>query len=413
MISVEEALGRVLRYVSVLEAEEKPLLECLGQVLDEAVYSAVDVPPHDNSAMDGYAVQAESIAGAAPSAPVYLDVVAEVRAGTVAERGVGPGEAIRIMTGAPMPAGADTVVPFEDTDEVGGGHHPGRIGIMRQAAIGDNVRMAGEDIARGQLVLERGTCLRPQEIGVMASLGRAQAQVVRRPVVAILATGDEVVEVGQPLAPGKIYNSNSYSIAAQVLRYGGIPRVLGIARDEVAEIEARLSEALSADMLITSGGVSAGDYDLVKEVLASRGEVSFHTVRMKPGKPLAFGVIRGGGRAVPHLGLPGNPVSSMITFEFFARPAILTMMGRRAVEKPMVKAVLEGSVRNSDGRRVFARAQVRREGDRYVARLTGPQGSGVLTSMAHANGLAIVPEEWPSAGDGDIVDVIMLDWSQE
>lgn len=410
MISVEEALDRVLVYVNVLGADEKPLLECLGQVLDEDIYSPLSVPPLDNSAMDGYAVKADDAAGAGPSSPVTLDVVGEARAGAVPSREVDTGTAIRIMTGAPLPRGADSVVQFEHTDEEQQDEHPPRrIGILQPVTRGQNVRRAGEDIGSGKLVLAKGTVLRPAEIGVLASLGKERVRVIRRPVVAILATGDELVELGHPLAEGKIYNSNSYGTAALVMRCGGIPRVLGIATDDAADIEAKIDQALSSDMLLTSGGVSMGDYDFVKEVLAEQGEISFWTVRMKPGKPLAFGNIKG----IPHLGLPGNPVSVMITFELFARPAILRMMGKKKLSKPTIEATLEGSVKNTDGRRIFARAAVRRDGERYLARITGPQGSGILTSMSQANGLVIVPEDAEGAKDGDTVKVMMLDWSEE
>ncbi len=410
MISVEEALDRVLSYVRTLDGEEKPIMDCLGQVLDEDVYSPFNVPPLDNSAMDGYAVRAADTAGATQSSLVYLDVIGEVRAGAIAQREVVSGTAYRIMTGAPLPPGADSIVRFEDTNEhMQSGQHLARIGVFCQVPPGHDVRRAGEDIARGQLVLSRGTTIRPQEVGVLASLGKAKARVIRRPVVAVLATGDELVEVEQPLPEGKIYNSNSFSIAAQVLRYGGIPKSLGVTPDRIDSIVAKVKEALDADMLITSGGVSLGDYDLVKDVLAEQGEISFWTVRMKPGKPLAFGAIQG----VPHLGLPGNPVSSMVTFELFARPAILKMMGKTNLSKPWVWAVLEDSAENTDGRRVFARAMVRKEDDRYLARLTGPQGSGILTSLTRANGLAIVPEDVERLNAGDAVRVLMLDWSEE
>lgn len=410
MISVEEALGKVLSYVNILGAEEKPILECLGQVLDEDIRSPVNVPPLDNSAMDGYAVKAEDAAGASQSSPITLDVIGEVRAGALPHKEVATGTAIRIMTGAPLPQGADSVVQFEHTDEEQRSDSTlEHIGILQPVTKGQNVRRAGEDIARGDQVLTKGTVLRPAETGVLASLGRERIKVVRRPVVAILATGDELVELGQPLPEGKIYNSNSYSAAALVLRYGGIPRVIGIASDNAGDIESKIREALSSDMLLTSGGVSMGDYDLVKEVLAEQGDISFWKVRMKPGKPLAFGTIKG----IPHLGLPGNPVSVMITFELFARPAILKMMGKKNLSKPIVEATLEGSIKNTDGRRIFARAAVRREGERYLSRITGPQGSGILTSMSQANGLVVVPEDADSLSDGDTVNVMMLDWSEE
>ncbi len=410
MISVEEALEKVLSCVSVLDGEEKPILHCLGQVLNEDVYSSIDIPPRDNSAMDGYAVRAEDVVGATPSSPVFLDVIGEVKAGDIPKEEVGALSALRIMTGAPIPRGADSVVQFEDTDEALRRERPPfQIGILHQVTKGQNVRRAGEDIARGQLVLKRGAVLRPAEIGVIASLGKETTWVIRRPVVAIIATGDELAALGQPLPEGKIYNSNSFSVAAQVLRYGGIPQVLGIARDRVKDIKDKIKEALSADLLLTSGGVSMGNYDLVKDVLAKQGEVSFWTVRMKPGKPLAFGMIKG----VPHLGLPGNPVSSMITFELFARPAILKMMGKKNLSKPTIEATLEGHIKNTDGRRIFARAIVSREGDRYLARIAGPQGSGILTSMSRANGLVIVPEDVEAVEEGETVEVLMLDWSEE
>ncbi|MFW6125584.1 MAG: gephyrin-like molybdotransferase Glp [Chloroflexota bacterium] len=410
MISVEEALDRVLSYVHRLEGEEKPIPDCLGQVLDEDVVSPINVPPRTNSAMDGYAVRAEDTAGASESSPVYLRITGEVRAGSVAERQVLSGEACRIMTGAPLPPGADAIVRFEDTDEHLSSRQPAsRIGVFRSVPPGHDVRYAGEDIAKGQVVLQRGTMLRPPEIGVLASVGKARARVVRRPVVAVLTTGNELVDVDQPLPEGKIYSSNTYSLAAQVLRYGGIPRNLGIAADRVDSIVDKVRQSVHADLLITSGGVSLGDYDLVKEVLAEQGEISFWTVRMRPGKPLAFGTIQG----VPHLGLPGNPVSVMVTFELFARPAILKMMGKTKLAKPSIQAVLDSSITNTDGRRVFVRAIVRKEGDRYYATPTGPQGSGILTSMSRANGLAVIPEHVQDMNEGDTIQVLMLDWNEE
>lgn len=410
MISVEDALSKVLSFVEPLESQVKPILECLGQVLDEDIHSSIDVPPRDNSAMDGYAVRADDISEASSSSPVQLDVIGEVRAGEIAEGEVKPNTAIRIMTGAPLPKGADTVVEFERTDESERHESPiEQIGVLCQMTRGKNVRRAGEDIQRGQLVLQRGTLLRPAEIGVLASLGTDSVRVIRRPTVAILATGDELVDLGQPLPEGKIYNSNTYSIAALASRYGGIPSIIGIAGDNADAIERGVEQALSADLLITSGGVSMGDYDLVKDILAQQGEVSFWTVRMKPGKPLAFGIIQG----VPHLGLPGNPVSAMITFELFARPAILKMMGRRNLGKPCVEATLEDPITNTDGRRIYARALVRKEGDRYLAKVVGPQGSGILTSMSRANGLVIAPEDVEAVKAGETVKVLMLDWSQE
>lgn len=420
MISVEEAFEKILSHVEVLEPERKPILNCLGQVLAEDVYSTIDIPPLDNSAMDGYALRAKDTRGAGESSPRYVVVVGEVAAGSMPTKKVSPGTAIRIMTGAPLPEGADAVVRFEDTDEVNRKSSRGdlsQIGILCQAKKGLNVRGRGEDIARGDLILKKGKVLRPQEIGVLASLGRSTALVIRRPIVAILATGDELIGVDQPLAPGKIHDSNNYTIAAEVSRYGGIPKILGIGRDSVQSLIEKIDEGLDADMLITSGGVSKGDYDIVKDVLAEHGEVGFWTVCMKPGKPLAFGImkkveaVRKG--SVPHLGLPGNPVSSMITFEQFARPAILKMMGKKILAKPAIRAIIEDDIVDTDGRRLFARVIVTRRGGQYRASPTGPQGSGILTSMARANGLAVIPENSKGVKAGDMVEVQMLDWGEE
>ena len=417
MISVEEALEKVLGYAHVLEPENKPLTESLGQVLAEDVYSDFDIPPLDNSSMDGYAVQAESTEGASKSSPRLVKILGEVAAGYLSKEKVGPGTAVRIMTGAPIPDGADAVVQFEDTDEEkrkASAEPLAEIGIMRQVDAGLYIRRAGEDIAKGSLVLKAGMVLRPQEIGVLASLGRAKVSVIRRPLVAILATGDELVELGEPLPSGRIYNSNTYSLAAQVSRYGGIPKVLGIARDNVRDLEAKINLGQDADLFITSAGVSTGEYDMVKKVLASKGEISFLTVNMKPGKPVAFGVLKLGGRTIPHLGLPGNPVSSMVTFEQFARPAILKMQGKINFTKPTIQAVSGDRVENEDGRRAFIRGRVSQRQGRYFASVASPQGSGILTSMAQADGLMIIPENMPQVvEEGDTVAVQMLDWIQD
>jgi len=417
MLSVEEAQERILGMFQALESERKPLLDALGQVLAEDVVSTLDIPPLTNSAMDGYAVRYEDIEGATYDAPRELRVVGYLAAGQLPQQEVIYWTAVRIMTGAPIPPGADTVVPFEETDEFemkGLGIGPmeiTEIKVMVDIPRGSNLRPAGQDIQRGQMVLRKGMLLRPSEIGVLASLGRDTVEVVRRPVVAVIATGDELMEPGEPVSAGKIYNSNSYSVAAAVLRYGGIPKVVGIAEDNLESMNSKLEDGLTADMLLTSAGVSRGDYDIVKDVLASRGEIDFWSVRMRPAKPLAFGVFPGpSGKNVPHIGLPGNPVSALVAFEEMVRPAILKMLGRVDLEKPTVRAVLEDDIVNSDERRVYARAIVTHRDGCYYARLTGDQGSGILTSMALANGLAICPEDVPVMKAGEEVDVQMLDW---
>jgi molybdopterin molybdotransferase len=317
------------------------------------------------------------------------------------------------MTGAFIPDGADVVVPFEDTDETDrkeASISKNEIGIRVALAAGYNIRRRGEDIFKGETVLEKGKLLKPADIGVLASLGESTALVIRRPIIGILSTGDEVIEINRPLPPGKIYNSNSYSLAAQVLQCGGIPKLLGVAPDDVERLTAAIRDGLECDILVTSGGVSLGDYDVVKQVLAAEGNVAFWTVRMKPGKPLAFGVFkRSDGKEIPHLGLPGNPVSSMITFEVFARPAIYKMMGRNSLDKPNITAILEDTISNNDGRRIFARVTVDKKNGNYYARATGPQGSGILTSMSKADGLAIIPENAGEVKSGTPVEVIMLD----
>ena len=418
MISVEQALEKILERIEVLDTEESPVLSCLGQVLAEDIFSEINIPPLDNSAMDGYAVRAADTRGASPKSPRILRVIDTIMAGSISQAKVEAGTAVRIMTGAPIPKGADAVVKFEDTDQSGRGADASEVGILAEVTPGLDIRRAGEDIANGAMVLDKGTVIRPAEVGALASLGRSLIKVIRRPVVAILATGDEIVDVTQPLPEGKIYNSNSYSLAALVMRYGGIPRVLGIASDVESSLVSKLQLGRDADMLVTSGGVSLGDYDIVRDVLAKEGEVVFWRVRQKPGKPLAFGMIRalGGGdgiRKIPLFGLAGNPVSAMLNFELFARPAMLKMMGRKKLAKPMIEATIEEPIENTDGRRIFARAIVQKRDGRYFARLTGPQGSGILTSMTLANGLVIVPEDKPGVEEGDSVQVIMLDWGEE
>lgn len=419
MLSVEEALERILGHCHVLGAQTQALLESLGQVLAEDVTAPFDIPSLANSAMDGYALRSEDVAGASANSPVILPVTDTVAAGHLPGRSVSTGTAIRIMTGAPIPEGANAVVPFEDTDELdrrAADRGISEIGIKIAAARGDHIRPAGGDVRSGDIVLARGRVLRPGEIGLIASLGRASASVIRRPRIAIIATGDELLQPGEPNQPGFLYNSNSYSVAAQVLRYGGIPDVRPIARDTIEALNAAIDQAVvEADMVVTTAGVSKGDYDVVKDVLAQRGSIALWSVRMRPAKPLAFGTLRAsGGRALPHLGLPGNPVSAMVAFEQFGRPAIRVMMGKTALPKPTVNAILDDPIENYDGRRVYARVVVYRDSDgRLRAKSTGSQSSNVLTSMATANGLAICPHDLARKEAGEIATVQMLDWPDD
>ena len=422
MISVDEALSRILSYVDVLPAEDAPLVEALGQVLDEDITAGFNIPPLDNTAMDGYAVRAADTAGAGPDSPAELRVIGEVAAGYEFAGTVEPGTAVRIMTGAPIPAGGDAVVPFEETDEPfdrapeRSQKLEGTVKVYKAARPGANIRRSGEDLKTGDPVVRRGTVLRPSEIGVIASVGRGTARVIRRPVVAVLSTGDELLEPGQERTGARIYDSNAHSVASLVRRYGGIPRMLGIAKDTVDALTAKIHEGLDAHMLITSAGVSRGDYDVVKDVLAREGEIDFWTVAMKPGKPLAFGCFYPdgeGGRRVPHVGLPGNPVSSMVAFELFGRPALMKMMGKQDWRRPRLRAIAEDEIRNANDPRIFfARCIVSERGGKHYARLTGEQGSGMLTSMMRANALTVIPADVDVVQPGDEIEVIMLDWSR-
>jgi molybdopterin molybdotransferase len=385
MVGVDEAREAILAAFAPLPAITLPILDALGMVLAEEVVAGVAIPPFPNSAMDGFAVRAIDTIGASFETPIRLRVIGEAPAGYESRACVGPSTAVRIMTGAPVPEGADAVVRFEETDEVErpgehNGHVADAVGIRRAAKPGDNVRPANEDVAAGDIVLRGGAHLRPAEIGMLAALGRTHVLVHRRPRVAILATGDEVVDPGDPLGPGQIRNSNSSTVAALVRRCGGEPVLLGVARDTTAALRAKLREAQRADVVITTGGVSTGDYDLVKHVLRMEGAVALWQVRIKPGKPLAFGRIGG----VPLLGLPGNPVAA---------------------------ARLLDRVENRGGRRHFVRVRV--EPDElggYTARVVGAQGAGVLTSLVLGNALLVVPEDVSVAEPGMVLPAQMLDW---
>lgn len=416
MISVEEARAYILKHFTPLESERVDLLDALDRVLAEDIVSPINVPPHNNSAMDGYAVRAADIVGASQTNPMRLRVVADLGAGYVPDVAVERGTAIRIMTGAVLPFGADTIVRFEDTSEAVGEKASGKgsefVEILNAAERGTSVRLAGEDIRKDHTILEKGALLRPSEIGLLASVGAHQVAVHRRPRVAILATGDELVEIDQPLTPGKIRNSNEYSNAAAVLKAGGIPIRLGIARDNVEDLTRKIREGIDAgaDLFITSAGVSVGDYDIVKDVLNTEGEMHFWQVNMKPGKPLAFGIVG----KTPLLGLPGNPVSAIVSFETFARPAILTMLGKTGFVRPYVDAILQDRAENNAGRRNFIRVMVSRNGGgEYTATTTGEQGSGILTSVTRANGLLEMPPDALQYSPGARVRVTMLDYPEE
>jgi molybdopterin molybdotransferase len=405
MISVEDALKLILSTTPILGMEKVDIITALGRVIGENIYSPSDIPPFDNSAMDGYAVKSEDTKGASIDHPAVLMVIEDLPAGYVAKGKIKKGEAIRIMTGAPLPQGADSVVMVEETEASGD-----KVKIFNEAEINQHIRKAGEDVKKGELVIPQGTVLRPAAIGMLASLKRSFVSVYQRPLISILCTGDELVDVDGELKAGQIVSSNSYTLASQVNECGGIPLLLGIARDRKDELEQKFREGLRADVIISSAGVSVGDYDLVKGVLQDLGmEMKFWKVAMRPGQPLAFGTI--GGK--PTFGLPGNPVSSMVSFEQFVRPYLLKMQGHTRIFRPVIEAIWqEGFVKKTE-RKYLVRCMVSKKEGAYIASSTGEQGSGILKSMVLANGLAIFPEEKEVIKAGEKVKVQLLDREAE
>jgi len=400
-IPVDEALTRILERFRPLEPEERDLIDALGQVLADDVRAPNDVPPFTNSAMDGFAVRSGDVAEASAARPVRLPVAGDVPAGAAADP-LARGSAARIMTGAPLPDGADAVVRFEDTD---GGADV--VAIHRAVTSQENVRLAGEDVRAGEVVLAAGTVIRPAEVGVLATAGRRQVRVVRRPRVAVLSTGDEVVEIEEGPGPGKIRDANRYSISAAVRAAGGVPVPLGIVRDTADQLRSALRRAAQEDVIVTSGGVSVGDYDFVKVVMRELGQMNFWSVSMRPGKPLAFGEVLG----TPIFGLPGNPVSALLTFELFARPAILKMQGRSRLHRPRATARLVEDVPKPSHLRFFGRAIY--DPATGTVRTTGPQGSGILRSMALANCLLDLPIGPDRVEAGSEVTILLTDQAED
>lgn len=393
MLSVEDAQQHVLDAVTVLEAETVPLREAHGRVLREDAVAPFDTPEADNSAMDGYAVRAEDVA----TVPVALRVIGVVPAGTVAKERVEAGTAMRIMTGALVPDGADTVVHVEITD---GGTEV--VNVLESLPRGANLRARGEDMRAGATVLIAGTPIRAAEVGVLASVQKSSVRVGRRPTVAILSTGDELVDVDEPRAPGKVVNSNQYAMEALVAEAGAIPRVLGIVRDTREATIAALEQALESDFVITTGGVSVGAFDFVKDALTALGaETKFWRVAMKPGKPVILSTLRD--RVI--FGLPGNPVSCMVSFHLFVLPALRKAMGQeRGLFHGAIEVRLAAPLKAAPDRRTYFRVRIDAE---RVASPMRAQGSGVLTSMVAANGLAIVEPNAPAAA-GEVVRALLI-----
>lgn len=394
MISIEEAQQTILGFITPLETEKVSLFHGLNRVTPEDHVAPWDIPPADNSAMDGYAFSHAAVSGD------RLRVSGFLPAGEVRTIPVPPGEAVKIMTGAPLPPDCDTVVPIEEVEEDGDW-----IRLPTPPKARTHVRKRGEDICRGSVVIPDGTLLRPQEIGMLSAMGTTSLAVFRRARVAILSTGDELLEPGSTPAPGKIINSNSYTLAAQVLDAGGDPLLLGIAADTLDATCEKIRAGLNADLLVITGGVSVGDRDFVKVAIeALGGKVTFWKVNMKPGKPLAFAMLQG----KPVFALPGNPVAAMVSFELFVRPSILKAMGHRRIFRPMVKAMVQEPVSNKGKRPHLVRGIVSVDNNRYHVSTTGNQSSGRLSSLLQGNGLIHLAPEADCAA-GDEVEVFLLD----
>ena len=400
-IKVDEARKIILEKIDVQGTEKVPISEALDRILSEDIVARRNNPPMDNSAMDGYALIANDIQSATPETPVTLDIIEDLAAGYSPEMVVKPGQAVRIMTGAPIPEGADAVIMQEDTERDGD-----RVQVKDKAEIRENIRDAGEDVCEGETVIKKGADILPAHIGMMAVVGRSSVLVGRRPSVAILSTGDEIMDLDDPLSGPCIYNSNGYMLAAQIKSAGGIPSYLGIARDNEEDLMEKFKWALQCDMVVSSGGVSVGDYDLVKTSLKKMGqEMLFWKVAMKPGKPLAFGQIG----EVPVFGLPGNPVSSFVSFEQFARPSIRKMMGATELTHKTVQARLTRTLHKKAGRLHFLSAVVQWENGSCTVTPAQEQGSGILKSTVKANGLLIFPLESTEITKGEQVTVQMLE----
>ena len=409
-----EAARRILAEVRPQPELRIPLDDALGLVLAEAIVSPLDIPPWTNSAMDGYAARAEDVRGASPAAPKRLRIVEVLPAGAFPTRTIGAGECARIFTGAPLPEGADSVIRQEDAGSLApwlpGSPAPQWVEILNDRDSGVNIRRAGEDIRKGALVLEPGTELGPAELGVLASLAVAHPVVYRRPRVGILGSGDEIVDLDQPeeiLSGRKVASSNTHTLLALVRRAGGQPVNLGLAADTRESVREHLQRAAGCDLLVTTAGISVGEHDYLRDVLGGLGaELRFWKLRMRPGAPVGFGLLQG----IPWIGLPGNPVSTMVTFELFVRPAIRRMLGHPLPFRRTVPVRLAEPVRLGPRLQHFLRALVteRPDAQGFEARLTGPQGSGILTSMVKANALLIIPEGQHETPVGALASALLL-----
>ena len=401
--SVDEHLGRILDSITPLSPYDQPLLEAVGLPLCEDVRSPIALPRFENSAMDGYAVRHEDVAEARDSRPVHLPVVGESAAGQSAPYGMPPGTAMRIMTGAPVPSGADSVVPVEWSDA-----GLGTVRIFRPPTPGQHVRRAGEDVAEGDLLLQEGTVIGPREVGLLAGVGRSQVSARPRPRVVVVSTGNELRNPGDPLGFDSIYDANSYLLAAAVRAAGATPYRVGVVGDDPATFSDALSDQLvRADVVVTTGGVSKGAYDVVKDVLSRLGTVEFCEVAMQPGKPQGFG--RVGEDRTPIITLPGNPVSAYVSFEVFCVPALRKLVGRQPYRRPLAHATLTEDVRSIPGRAQYLRGRLDVDDAGAVVTPVGGAGSHLLGGLAHSNALVVLAEDTTDVTAGETVSVLALD----
>ncbi len=405
MIRADEGRSIIIGSITPVSIETSTLDNCLGRVLAADISAPRDLPPFDNSSMDGFAVRTADLKSALPNAPVQLKLAGELPAGTWSTETLRPGFAIRVMTGAPIPEGADAVAEQELTAA-----ENGSVRVLSTIAPGRNIRKKGESLLAGALALRKGVRLSPASVGSLAAMGIKQVSVYRRPVAALLCTGNEVVGLDRTPGPGQIWNSNSFALRGAIENRGVSVVDMGIVADEKEQLAARLREALTYDSVITSGGVSVGKYDLVLDVLRSLGvEIKFWKLNIKPGMPMAFGVASAEGRTIPVFALPGNPVSTLVTFDQFVRPGLEKLSGVGSPEPRLrIKAVLEDPVHKKDGKRHFIRGIARNAADGIVVTTTGTQSSGVLMSLVKANCLIILPEESGSLNKGDVVEIELL-----
>lgn len=400
---VPDLVDRILATVSPLQAFPQPLMEALGLALAEDVVAPMSLPSFDNSAMDGYAVVAADVAGASEDEPVVLPVVGEIGAGRASILALSPGSAVKIMTGAPVPSGADAVVPYESTDR-----GIAQVRISRPPKPGAHIRLAGEDVSEGDLLLEEGTVLGPRHLGLLAAVGLATVRTRPRPRVVVLSTGSELRDPGSPLSRDAIYDGNSYLIAAAARAAGAIAYRVGIVADDPNTFAETLSDQLvRADLVVTTGGISEGDFDVVKEALSSHGTMWFGPVAMQPGKPQGFGTV--GEDRTPVFTLPGNPVSAYVSFETFVLPAIRRMMGKLPYARPVSRARLTHGLSSPEGRQQMVRASWDSDRGGAFVSPVGGHGSHLLGDLAHANALIVVPAETTALQAGEMVSVLRLD----